>query len=755
MKKIIGLLLATSVLSAPAMAETLRSVSVDGTQRLESTTIMTYLNVKAGENITSADLDRATKTLFATGLFSDVKVKMDNGIMRITVDENPIVHDVYFEGNDRLDDDILKTEIMLKPRTVYTASKAQSDADRLLDVYKRNGRFGASVTPKIIKKDKNRVDVVFEIDEGGKTLIEKINFIGNSNYSADELKDVMITKENAWYRFLTSTDTYDPDRLNYDQEMLRRFYLKHGYVDFEVKNAVAELLPDKSGFVLTIEINEGKRYRFAQPEIRVSLPEYKGKTKTDLTQFFEFKKDERFNSELVDTTIENLTDEFANAGYAFAEVTPEFYKDEAKQTVRVVFRVQEGEKVYVNKINIHGNSRTKDKVIRREFRIKEGDAFNAAKLRRSKQKVENLDYFESVDIKTVPVYGDASRTDIDVKVAEKSTGAFNIGVGWSSYDGLLFETGIIERNILGTGNIVNINAMLSQRETQYTLGLTNPYFLDLPLLAGVEIFKTTRDNSDYSSYNYDTMGGSARLGWNYTDRLRQTVRYTLRKDDVTDIDSDASIYIKEQEGDTLVSMIGQELSYDRRDSSINPTEGYYLSLGADFAGLGGDTKFVRVNMTGIQYFPVTDDIVWSVRGDAGHIWGFGGHDVRINNRYFLGDASLRGFEYGGVGARDKQTDDALGGNWYVSASTEVVFPVGLPRELGIKGKVFSDAGIIGKPDNYDSKTMEYTNSLRVAVGTGVLWQSPMGMINLDFAVPVMKETGDKTQVFRLNFGKGF
>lgn len=755
MKKIIGLLLAGSILTTSAGAAVLKNISVNGTQRLENATIMSYLNVRPGQNVTSADLDDVTKTLFATGLFSDVSAKMSDGTMIVDVSENPIVHEVFFEGNDKIDDDVLKTEIMLKPRTVYTQRKAQSDADRLLDVYKRSGRFGATVTPKIIKKEQNRVDVIFEIDEGAKTVIEKINFIGNEQYSADELKDVMITKESAWYRFFSSTDTYDPDRLNYDQEVLRRFYLQHGYVDFEVKEALAELLPDKSGFVLTIEIDEGKRYRFAQPEIIVSLPEYKEKAKADLKKYFEFEAGDRFNSERVDATIENLTEEFANAGYAFAEVTPEFFKDAAKQTVRVVFRVQEGSKVFVNKINIHGNSRTQDKVIRREFKLKEGDAFNASKLRRSKQRVENLDYFDKVDFKTQPVYGDSSRTDIDVKVSEKSTGSFNIGVGWSSYDGLLFETGITERNILGTGNIVNLNAMISQRETQYVAGLTNPYFLDMPLLAGIELFRTSRDNSDYSSYSYNSTGGAVRFGWDYTDRLRQTVRYTLRKDDVTDIDDDASIYIKEQEGDTMVSMIGQELSYDRRDSRINPTEGYYLSLGADIAGLGGDTKFFRANVTGIQYFPVTDDVVWSIRADGGRIWGLGGEDVRINNRYFLGDASLRGFEYGGVGARDRYTDDALGGNWYATASTELVFPVGLPKELGIKGKVFSDAGYIGKPDGYDPDTMIYKDSLRASVGTGVLWQSPMGMINLDFALPVLKETGDETQVFRLNFGKGF
>lgn len=757
MKKIVSFsLLVSSVLSTPAGAEILKNVLIEGTHRFEPASIMQNLNISKGQNLTPYELDNITKTLFETKLFSDVDVRMNNGTLTIKVQENPIVREVYFEGNEKMDDDVLKTEIDLKPRTVYTASTAQSDADRLLTLYKRSGRFGATVTPKIIKKDQNRVDVIFEIEEGAKTTIEKISFTGNTRFDDGTLKDVLITKENAWYRFFASTDTYDPDRLNYDKEMLRRFYLKHGYVDFKVVNAAAELLPDKTGFTLTIDVSEGQRYRFSQPQIKVSLPAYAKKgNKEELIKLLDFEKGDWFNAEKIDSTVEQLTDKFANEGYAFVEVTPEFVRNEKDRTVQVVFRVQEGEKVFVNKINIHGNSRTQDKVIRREFKIKEGDAFNASKLRRSQQKVEDLDYFEKVDFKTSPLYSDASKTDVDVTVREKSTGSFNVGVGWSSYDGMLFETGIVERNILGTGNIVNLNAMLSQKETQYVAGLTNPYFLDLPLLAGLEIFRTTRDNSDSSSYSYTSYGATTRFGWNYTDALRQTVRYTLRRDDVNDIDSDASIYIKEQEGQTTVSLIGQDISYDKRDSKINPTQGYYLNLGTDYAGIGGDTKFFRVTATAIQYFSLADDVVLSLRGDGGHIWGTGGKDVRINNRFFLGDYSLRGFEYGGVGARDRATDDALGGNWYVTASTELVFPLGLPREIGIKGKTFVDAGLIGKPDGYDAKYMDYSSGVRVAAGVGILWQSPMGMINLDFALPVVKESYDKTQIFRLNFGKGF
>lgn len=746
-------LLAGTMLSTMVSAETLRQVHIDGTKRIENATVMNYLQLAPGDDVSGSDIDTATKTLFETGLFSDVQIQMEQGKMNIVVQENPIVHNVYFEGNKKLDDDVLKSEVMLKPRMVYTLNKIQNDAERLLEVYKRNGRFGATVKPTIVQKDQNRVDVVFEIDEGNQTVVKRINLIGNVRFSDDDLKEVLITKEKAWYRFMTTMDTYDPDRLNYDKELLRRFYVQNGYADFDVENAVAELTPDKSGFIITIHVNEGNRYKFGDSDIQINLPELK--ETIDLNKFISFKSGDWFNAELVEDAIAQLNDKFADLGYAFADTQPVFKKDEKNKTIKITFQVSEGEKVYVDKINITGNSRTLDKVIRREFRIKEGDAFNASKLRRSKQRVENLDYFERVDLKNIPSSAQPGKTDVIMDVAEKSTGSFSVGVGWSSYDGLLFDTGIQERNILGTGNTLGLNLMLAERERQYTIGLSNPYFMDKNLLAGFDLFHTTMDNEDYSSYKSTTTGGSVRLGWSYTDYLRQTVRYTLQQDDIRDIDDDASVYIKEQKGKNTVSMIGQEFIWDKRDNRINPTQGFFTSIGADYAGIGGDSKFVRLNVMGVQYFSVTDDVVLSVRGDAGHIWGIGGEDVRINHRYFLGDSSFRGFEYGGIGARDKKTDDALGGNWYATASAELQFPLGLPTELGIKGKIFSDAGVIGKPDNYNKETMYYSDKLRMSAGMGVLWQSPMGMINLDFSWPILKEEFDDTKVFRLNFGKAF
>lgn len=752
MKRMLAVLLASSVLTTPVWAGVLKKIQITGTNRIEDATIMNYLQLNKGDDVSADDLDRATKTLFATGLFSDVDVSMNNGVARITVRENPIVHNIYFEGNKKLSDETLLKEVLLKPRMVYTQNKLQNDATRLQDVYKRNGRFGATVVPKIVEKDQNRVDVVFEITEGDQTTIKKINFIGNKDFSSDELRDVLITKEKAWWRIFSSTDTYDPDRLNYDKEMLRRFYLQHGYVDFDAPSMVAELTPDQKGFIITIAVKEGKKYRFAKPNVVVSLPEYQNNQ--DLNKLISVEDGKRFNSDLIESSITALTDYFAGRGYAFANVEPTFEKDEQARTVKIIFHVNEGERIYVNRIDINGNTRTLDKVIRREFRLKEGDPFNPSKLRRSKTNVEDLGYFEKVDIKTsqssVP-----GKMDVAVDVSEQSTGSFNVGVGYSSYDGLLFDVGIKERNLLGTGNEVGVNAMISQKEQDYVISATNPYFLDHRVTAGVDVFHTTRDYEDTSSYKSQSTGATIRFGWDYTEHLRHNVRYTIEEQKVTDVSSDASIYIKEQEGKETVSLIGQNLIYDKRDSRLNPTEGYYLNAGLDYAGIGGDVDFVRVTGTAIKYFPVLDDVVFSLRTDGGSIWGLSGQKVRINNRFFLGDASLRGFEYGGVGARDKATDDFLGGDWYATASAEFVFPVGLPKEMGVKGKVFSDAGFIGKPSGFDAETMDYSDALRASVGVGVVWQSPMGTIGVDFAAPIRKEKQDKTRIFRLNFGKGF
>lgn len=753
MKKL-GVLVCFLMIAWTARADmTVRSIRVTGNQRLEPATVLSYLPFEEGETITSVDLNKALKDLYKTGFFDDVEMKENGDELTIHVKERPIISYIGFEGNDKIDEDVLAGEVQTKVRDVYTPTKIRADVARLETIYRRMGLFSAKITSQVENKSQNRVEVIFKIDEGPKNYIQDIYFKGNTHFSSGDLREVLMSKEKRWYRFLSSTDTYDPDRLNYDKELLRRFYLRKGYVDFDIKDMIVKK-DDKTGnFIITFDLNEGARYRFGSSSVKVTLPDVDA---AKLQKQIAFKAGAFYNADLIEETIQNITDELGRLGYAFVEVLPEFEKDPKTHVVSIIFRVKEGARVFINRIDIKGNSRTLDKVVRREFRLNEGDPFNTDKIRRSRQRIENLGYFDKVDLKTVPVANAPDKTDIAVTVSEKSTGAFNVGVGWSTYDGLLFEVGVQERNFLGTGNIVGVVASTSGRETQVDLSYTDPYFMDMPLSAGVDIFHFTRDYTDDSSYKWKTTGASVRFGWDYTERFRQTVKYTLQSDDVTDIEADASIYVKEQEGKSSLSMIGEVMSYDTRDSVYNPTEGFYTSLGFDFAGLGGDNKFVRVNWNATQYFELTEKWVLSVGGTAGYIVGIGGEDVRINNRYYLGGSTLRGFEIGGVGARDKASGDSLGGDWRLTASTQLMFPLGLPSEFGIRGKLFVDAGMIGKPDGtYDWNQVDYKNTPRVSIGTGLLWQSPMGPINIDLGFPVVKEKFDEKEVFRLNFGTGF
>ena len=389
-------------------------------------------------------------------------------------------------------------------------------------------------------------------------------------------------------------------------------------------------------------------------------------------------------------------------------------------------------------------------MIRREFRIAEGDAFNAAKIRASRRNVENLDYFSKVDIKTVPK-ANGNSADVDVNVEEKSTGYFNVGVGYSTVNGALIRTGITENNFLGKGQQLALDLGVSQRAQDYNLSFTEPYFMGRPLSAGIDLFRTEEDYQDEGSYDTEATGGRLRLGWNYTDDLSQYVRYTLRQDKISNVDSDASQYIKDEEGEYTGSIFGQTTVYDKRDSAINPKEGYYLSFGNDIAGAGGDEKFLRFDAKAYKYYTFADYYTLKFFANGGYITGYNGKDVRLMNRYFLGGYNMRGFEYGGVGARDKKTDDALGGNWMFYGGTELSFPMGLD-ELGIRGRTFIDVGMIGKPDGINTEDVYYSSSPRVATGVGLTWQSPMGNIDIDFAIPVVKKSYDETEIFRLNFG---
>jgi outer membrane protein insertion porin family len=732
-------------------AGVVREVVIQGNQRIEPETVRSYLLIAEGDGFDRDRMDRSLKSLFATGLFADVSIRREGDALVVRLVENPVINRLAFEGNKKLKDEVLQAEILLKPRVVYTRTKVQNDVKRIQDLYRRSGRFAATVEPKLIQHEQNRVDLVFEIDEGPKTGIRRINFVGNKDYSDSKLREVLLTKEERWWRIMSAHDSYDPDRLTYDRELLRRFYLKNGYADFRVASVVAELAPNREDFFVSMTLDEGNRYRIGKIGIDASLPNFKPEDYADRIML---ESGDWYNADKVEDSVQKLTDAVGSKGYAFVEVKPRVERDRENKKINITFDVQEGARVFVERIDISGNVRTLDKVVRREFRLVEGDAFNSAKLRRSRQRLQNLGFFEKVEVNHVPSDDSPDRTIIKVDVQEKSTGELSFGIGWGTQTGGLVQVGVRERNLLGKGQDLKANFTLAQKLSQADISFTEPYFLDRPVSAGADAFAINKNLQKESSYNEIVKGGALRTGYGLSEYLGQSVKYTLKEVEVANVKSTASKYVKEQEGKAVTSSLGQVLAYDRRDSRIDPKEGYLLRMSNDVAGLGGTEKYFRTGFDAGYYYPVMEDVILSVTGKTGFIASLG-KDLRIADRYFVGGDSLRGFAPAGVSPRDKNTRDALGGAWFASGSTELGFPIGLPNEFGITGKVFTDIGTIGEPDTGVTSDMVHSSMLRVSAGTGVNWKSPMGPMSLDLGYPLRRDPSDRKEIFRFNFGTRF
>jgi outer membrane protein insertion porin family len=724
-------------------------IRIEGGQRIEAETVRSYGKIRVGDAISPQAMDKALKRLFATGLFSDVIVRRDGSAIVIRVVENPIINRIAFEGNKRITDQVLQDEVKLRPRIVYTRSRVQNDVQRLINVYRRNGRFAASVDPKVVRLAQNRVDLIFEIKEGPITKIRRIDFIGNKRFGDGKLREIIRTQESIWYRFLTSDDNYDPDRLTFDRELLRRFYLGRGYADFRVISAVAELSPNRGGFFITFTVEEGKRYKFGNVSIETSVSDLKPE---QLRQFVGIEKGSWYNADSVEKAIIKLTDISGALGYAFVDIRPEVRRRRDERKIDMIFRVKEGPKVYVERINIVGNVRTIDPVIRREMALVEGDAFNTAKIRRSQRRIQALGFFEKVNLTNKPG-STPDKTIIQIAVAEQSTGSLALGAGFSSSDGVLANVGIRERNLLGRGQDLLLNTQLSGSSSQIDLQFTEPYFLDKKLSVGFDLFRTTRDFSEESSFKRETVGAGVRIGFGYSEKLRQRLHYRISQDEINEIDSDASLAIKEQEGSALKSEIGQIISYDARDNGLDPTEGYFIRLSTDLAGLGGSVKYLRNRLSGSYYIPITERVTGRLSLTAGYIFGFDS-DVRIVDRFNLGGANLRGFANSGAGPRDTDSDDAVGGNWIYNGTAQVSFPIGLPNEFGIRGRAFTDFGSLSDSDS-SLGNIQDTKSIRASIGVGLSWKSPFGPVSIDFSQALLKEDFDITEAVRFEFGARF
>lgn len=747
-----GVFFAAALLPVAGSAQTgsvVREIAVEGNQRIDESTVRSYLLIQEGDGFDTRRIDRSLKSLFATGLFSDVTIQRQGETLVVKLVENPVINRIAFEGNNAIEDDSLQSEITLRPRVVFTRAKVQRDVRRILDIYRVNGRFAATVEPKFITLPQNRADLVFEVDEGSETEVRKIRFLGNRGMSDSELRGVVRTKESVFYRFFSTDDIYDPDRLTLDRELLRRHYLREGYADFRVSSAVAELTPDRTAFHITFSVEEGKRYKFGEVKLNLSL---RGLKKEQLEDLVVAETGDTYDNKAIDDTIEDVTDRISSLGFAFVEVRPRINRNREKRTIDVTFEVREGPRVFVERINISGNVRTLEKVIRREFRIVEGDAFNASKLHRSRRRIQNLNFFKKVEVERVA--GSApDKAVINVAVEEKSTGALNIGVGFSTDLGPLADISIRERNLLGKGQDLDLNLTIAAEKSQVSLAFTEPYFLDRDVSAGYDVFHTRRDLQDTSSHDITETGAAVRAGYPITDDLRQNFRYTLSTTSITNVASNASPLIKAQEGRVYLSQVSHSLFYDKRDSSILPTEGFFLRLQNDLAGFGGTLHFLQNQVRGGHFIPISDDLVLAIRGRVGHVFGLG-EDIRLNDRFFLGGDTLRGFATAGVGPRDTITKDSLGGEIVYNGTVELQFPLGLPTEFRIKGKMFSDFGSVTSVNPSNANIVDSAN-IRASIGAGVAWGSPFGPISVDVGIPVLKESLDVTESFRVNFGTRF
>ena len=820
---------AAALLSSPAAAQTASSIAVEGNRRVEVETIRSYFKPGPGGRLDQGRIDDGLKALIETGLFQDVKINQAGGRLVVSVIENPVIGRIAFEGNKKVKDEQLSAEIQSKPRGTLSRPMVQSDAQRIAEVYRRSGRYDVRVNPEIIEQPNNRVDLVFTITEGAKTGVKSVEFIGNSAYSSYRLKDVIKTRESNLLSFLGGADVYDPDRVEADRDLIRRYYLKNGFADVQVVAALTEYDPDRKGFLVTFKIEEGQQYRVASVNFQSGIASFDGNT---LRSYSRVNIGSLYNAEAVEKSVEEMQIEASRRGFAFAIVRPRGDRNFETHTVSIVFTIDEGPRTYIERINIRGNTRTRDYVIRREFDISEGDAYNRALVDRAERRLKNLDFFKAVKIATEP--GSSSdRVILIVDLEEKSTGDFSVSGGYSTTDGALGEVSISERNFLGRGLYAKAAVTYGQYARGGSLSFVDPYLLDYRVALGLDLFYREQLANSYISYGTQTLGFSPRLGFTLREDLSLQLRYSIYQQKIQlpnalnncnnnpldpafnpspayvnanpgtpmnagnfanglylgcYVDGEASLPVRKelQNGKTLTSLVGYTLNYNTLDNNKNPTDGLIVDFRQDFAGVGGDVTYLKTAFDGKYYTPLVADIVGLVHVQGGILNQIGNNGIRMLDHFQMGPNLVRGFAPNGIGPRDTNpfgTQDALGGTKYWGASAELQMPFWfLPKEVGLKGAVYADAGSLFDyqgPTSWAARgevnvpgcagptksplfagtctglQFDNSNVVRTSVGVGLIWASPFGPLRFDYAVPLTKGQFDRVQQFKFGGGTSF
>lgn len=756
------LFLATTlaVAATGANAATVSRVDVSGNRRMDAESVRILSDVNIGDTVSEARANQIAKKLQESGYFSKINVRMSGNVLKIDVIEAPTVNMVTVEGNDEISTDDLKKEIRLKERAAFDESTIGADVQRMLTIYQRKGFFGTKIEPKRIELDDNRVNVVYEITEGHPTYITNIDFAGNKKFSARTLRGEILSREHAWWRFMTQFDVFDEDRIQYDQQMLRQFYLRNGYADFAVTDATGVFTPDRQYYSVKFTVDEGAKYKFGKLDIDNPFPDV---STDELRKVIKMSAGDTYNIDLVDETISALRGAVADHGYAFINVDPVPTKNSDAHTIDMTFKIQKTNRIYLNSINILGNVRTFDTVIQQMLPMRAGDPFSLQTIEQGRQNLMRTRYFK--DVQMVPTrLADANMMNLDVKVEEQPTGELSGGFGWSNINGFMVDAGITENNFMGRGQIVQLRGSIAQYQKQALFSFTEPYLFGRALSGGFDV--------SYTMYNYSSLGGfgydrdsltlAGRMGWKLTDNWSQTVRLSAAFDQNYDLQTvggwrDSTLY-------TLATY----LKYYNLDTNFqqNTHTGVVANLGLAYTGFGGSETFMRysADITGMVKF--LDDR-WQLRSslDFGYIQPLDGDYVSRVYRYFLGGESLRGFDIAGVGSRNWfYTSYSLGGMWKLNGSTQLNFPVFIPDEYQIKGFVFADYGILGKPprDEYTYRNVYgatrnnfIDSDLRTSVGFGIYWNTPMGPMNFSWGWPLHLNEYDRERRFLLSFETQF
>jgi outer membrane protein insertion porin family len=727
-------------------------IIVLGTDRVENSTIISYFeNFKIDKNF-KKNIEIIRKNLLETELFSAVEITKENKKIFVKIVENPIIYETLFIGNKKIEEELLLSEISLKKRAIFSKSKLENDIKRINEIYIKSGRFLTQIEPKIIKKDKNRIELIYEINEGPKANINEIYFIGNKEFSDRELSEQISTKKSVWWKFLSSSDIYDSDRVEFDKEILRRYYNNNGFADFSTISALAQINRNKDSFFITFLVEEGIKYKVGEITIDNHVEKFDPEI---LYKNILLKTGQIYNAEMIEKTIDKMIETMSEKSYAFANIEPILKRNRDKKTIDIEFVINETPRIFIDQIRIFGNTRTIDEVIRRELRIREGDPYNINKINRSKQRIENLGFFEKTEFNTKRI-GDSDKIDLEIVVKEKRTGELSLGIGYSTIDRANINAGIRENNLFGTGRKIGLNVQKSYNALSAQLSYTKPYFLGRPIDAGFEIFRLNSTVRSGRIYESNSSGIKLNADYGITEFMSHLVSYSYNNQNIGNITQNASLATQSLQGNYIYSTIQQSITFDKTNNRFNPKKGYFISLSQAYTGLGGNVKNLKHEGHAGYFIPTfNNDFILKFLARGGVIDGVK-EDVDIQNNFFVGGDNFRGFQFRGIGPRT-ESGESVGGKIYYIGTAEFTFPLGLPRELGITGALFFDNGVLKSVDSSikSASTIIDTGKIRSSAGVSISWSSPVGPIRLDFAKILRQQYYDKSQTFNFALGTNF